>query len=111
MPGSTTSNRKKKERTLLYIRLSFAAYILMLAVLIANLFLFYNKDFITYEAILAGIAYLYNFRLVFMNMEQGRSSEMTFYFLSHIIVIIGVVFLLMADTMSANTQSQFNSNE
>lgn len=68
------------------------------------MFLLSDKDFIGYESILAGIAYLFHVRLILRNMEDARSSEMTFYFLALIVVAVCAVFVLVADKISGSGQ-------
>ena len=110
MPQS--SSKRKNEKTIKKIRLSFAVFILLLIILLVNFFLVENKVLLMYEAALAGLAYLINLRLVVNNMELGKSSETTFYFVVHVIVALGVIFVLVADKSSITpTPIQFDQDE
>src|SRR4051812_14405861 len=90
----------KKAKMLKITRISFAIYILLLVVLCANLFFIVNKDYVIYEMVAAGLVYLFNMRLVLRSMNDSRSAEITFYFLSHVIVAVCIIFLMLADSIS-----------
>jgi hypothetical protein len=107
MPSRTQLREQQKIKN---IRISFAVYVVLLVALCVNLFLITEKNYITYEVVLVGLAYLFNLRLVLRGMNKGRSGEMSFYFLAHVVVAAGVVFLLVADKISSGDTSNFTNS-